>query len=189
MALDSTATQLPTVGHVLTGTVGATRPTLTQLTTFATGIGTLPTGFTELGHTDRDDVFAFGQDDGDTEIKGSWQSPTLREIVTSVAVDYFVIKTMQLDNANLALYYGGGDIITANEFALPASAANAEKAVAVVMVDGTTVTTFYVPRCSIRREDAPEFAVDDLTKFPLRFTVLSPTSGAKAFWIADNLGA
>lgn len=189
MSLDDDALIIPSLGYYLTGLTTATQPTATQIGTFVTSGGvTLPTGFTQLGHTDLDDIFAFGQDDGDSEIKGSWQNKTLREIITSEAIDYFVAKALQFDNETLSLYYGGGDATVAKEFALPDSPTSQERAVAVVLVDGTDWAAFYAQRTSIKREDAPEFATDDFAKLPLRFTILKKSGSKKAKWIGDNFG-
>lgn len=124
MSLDDDALIIPATGHYLVGATTATQPTYTQIAAFVASLSgsiTYPTGFTNLGHTDLDDIFAFGQDDGDTEVKGSWQNKSLRELVTSEAIDYFVAKAMQFDNEILSLYYGGGDATAAHEFALPDS--------------------------------------------------------------------
>lgn len=193
MPLDDDALVIPATGHYLTGATSATQPTYTQIGTFvstvlAGGTVTYPTGFTNLGHTDLDDILAFGQDDGDTEVKGSWQNKSLRELITSEAIDYFVAKAFQFDNETLTLYYGGGTISTAHEFALPDSPGTQERAVCIVLIDGTDWVAFYAQRSSVRREDAPEFATDDFGKFPLRFTILKKSGSPKAKWIGENLG-
>lgn len=191
MALDDAAVLLPGKAHIWTGTVGtATKPTLAQLQTFAGDTATIPAGWADIGHTDLDDVLAFGQEGGETEVKGSWQNPSLRETTTAEAVDYYVIKSLQvLDNDALTLYFGGGDATVANEFALADTPAPQERAAVVVFLDGSTPLGFYTPKVSIRREDAIEVASDDWVKMPLRFTVVKASGQKKAIWIADKLGA
>jgi hypothetical protein len=186
MAQTDAATQVAGHGHVWLGTVGvATKPTTTQLATFASN-GTVPSGWTSMGHTDADDVLSFGQDGGDTTTLRSWQSDALRT-TTDAVTDYFTINSLQiLDKTVLALYYGGGDAATTNEFSLPTAPVATEKAVTVVILD-TTPAAFYVPKASIIRDDAFEFATDGLTTVPLRFTML--TSGStKGIWISTQLG-
>ena len=188
MPLDDTAVFIPSIGHYLTGATTATQPTQTQINTFISA-GTLPTGLTELGHTDAEDIFAFGQDDGDSEVKPSWQNKSLREIVTAQAIDYFVAKAMQLlDNDVMSLYYGGGDATGTGMYKLPDSSTPQERSTLVVLSDGTNNAGFWVQRTSIRREDAIEFATDDFTKIPLRFTVLKKSGSPKAVWIHPDLG-
>lgn len=191
MALDDNAVLVPGKAHILIGTVGSTtKPTLAQLNTFAGDTSSVPAGLTDVGHTDLDDVLTFGQEGGETEVKGSWQNPSLRETTTAEAIDYYVIKSLQvLDNEALELYFGGGDDTVANEFALPDSPAPQERAACVVFLDGSTPLGFWTPKVSIRREDAIEVASDDFTKLPLRFTVVKASGEKKAIWIADKLGA
>jgi hypothetical protein len=191
MALNDSAVLVPGKGHILTGTVGsATQPTLTALTTFANNTATLPTGWTDLGHTDIDEILTFEQEGGETEVKRSWQNTALRETVTETAVDYFVAKSLQLiDNTILSYYYGGGDATVADEFSLPDSATATEKAVTVVFIDGSTVVGFYCPKVSIRREAGIELAFDDFTKVPLRFTVLQASGAKRGKWLHASLGA
>lgn len=191
MAVDDNAVLVPGKAHIWTGTVGtATQPTLAQLTTFAGDTATVPAGWTDIGHTDLDDVLTFGQEGGETEVKGSWQNPSLRETTTEEAIDYYVVKSLQvLDNEALALYFGGGDATVADQFSLPDSPAPQERAAVVVFLDGATPLGFYTPKVSIRREDAIEVASDDFMKLPLRFTVVKATGEPKAVWIGDKLGA
>lgn len=190
MALEDTATQIAGLGSVWTGVVGtATKPTTTQLATFVSA-GTVPTGWTNLGHTSIDDILAPGQDGGDSEVKGSWQNPSLRTVITSTAVDYFVIKSLQVvDNTVLSLYYGGGDATVADEFGVPDSPVATELATCIVIVDGTTPTAIYMPKASWLREDSMEFATDDFTTAPLRCTALKYNTNKRIYWISDALGA
>jgi hypothetical protein len=186
MAQTDAATQVAAHGHVWLGTVGtATKPTTTQLATFSSA-GTVPSGWTTMGHTDAEDVLAFGQDGGDTTTLKSWQSDALRTTTESVT-DYFVVKSLQvLDKTVLSLYYGGGDATTTNEFSLPTAPVATEKAVTVVILD-TVPVAFYCPKVSIIRDDAFEFATDSLTTVPLKFTMLTVGS-TKGIWISTQLG-
>lgn len=188
MALTDTAVVLPGTGHVLLGTTGATRPTLAQLEAFVAS-GTAITGFTDLGHTDLDDILTFGQDGGDSEVKGSWQNPQLREVVTEAAIDYLVIRALQLrDNTVLALYHGGGDVSVENEFAWPDVSTPQERAITIVMIDGDTPVALWAPKASIRREDSIEVSADEFAALPLRLTLLKQTGSPRAVWISDGLG-
>jgi hypothetical protein len=189
MAVTDAAVILPSIGHVWTGTVDtATKPTVEQLATFSSA-GTVPSGWTDLGHTSLDNILTFGQDAGSTSVKGSWQNSALREIVTQQPVDYFTVQSLQLLDADvLNLYYGGGTPGT-DEFATPDTTTPVEKAVTLVMLDGATELAFYCPKASIRADSEMAFASDDFTKIPLRFTPLKHSTNAKSYWIADGLGS
>lgn len=188
MAQTDAAVLYPSLGYVWTGVVGtATKPTTSQLATFLSA-GTVPSGWTTLGHTDLDNVLTFGSTGGDTTVKGSWQNASLREITTSTKVDYFDVKSLQLLDATvLSLFYGGGTSTT-NEFAIPDTSSTTNMATTLVMVDSTTVVALYVPKASIKAAGDLEVAADDFVKVPLRFTPLKYSTNAKSTWISTVLG-
>lgn len=186
MAQDDDLVLIPGTGAIWTGTVGtATKPTLTQLNTFAAA-GTMPSGWTNLGHTSLEDLPAPGRDGGDVTTLGSWQSASLRS--RQDAVTRFIdVKSLQiLDNAVLELYYGGGDFTDPNEFILPVSSSPVEKAVTVVINDGGTVLALYEPKMSIIGVDEFELDPEDFATVPLRFTHLDGATAAR--WIGADLG-
>lgn len=189
MAQTDSAVLRPGTGHVLVRAVGGpTKPLYSALQTFATDTSVGLIGWTDIGHTSLDDLPTFGQDGGDTEVKGSWQNQSLREIITAAAVDYITIKPLQVDNATLAMYYSGGTFGSANTFDLPDSAGSTEKALLIVFLDGTNPVGFHAERTSVRRDDAIEMANDAFSTFPLRFTLLKATGLPKASWIAPTVG-
>ena len=189
MALDATAVMLPGIGHVLYGTAGsAAKPALSALTTFAANTATLPTGFTELGHTDLSNVLTWNSTGGSTTVKGSWQNASLRQVVTT-ATTSFTINSIQTDNTVLNMFYGGGDITVANEFSVPDTTTPVNKAILIIMLDGTIPTALYVNTCSIVGSGTPTFGSDAFTLWPLEFTPLKNGSNPKMTWIADQLGA
>lgn len=190
MAMDDNAVLIASNVHILTGVVDtAVKPTLAQLNTFAADLDTPPVGWTDLGHTSLENVTAFGQDGGETEVKGSIQNRALRELITEAAVDYFTANSLQiLDNEVLSFYYGGGDSSVADEFALPDNPAPVERALCAVFLEGTDVVAFYASKASIRREESIETPSDDFMEAPLRFTPLKQTGQPKAIWIGEGLG-
>lgn len=190
MALTDDAVLVPGVGHIFTNPTLGSKWTLAQLNTYQSA-GTVPASWVELGHTDLDTIVTFAQDGGDTTTKGSWQNSALRTVITTATVDSFTVNAEQiLDDDILTLYYGGGDnSTTAGEFALPDAPAATERAVMLVMLDGTTPLGFAVPKASILRADSATFASDDFAKFPLKFTLLQQSGMKRAYWINDALGS
>lgn len=188
MAQTDGAVLYPSLGYVWTGVVGtATKPTTSQLATFVSA-GTVPSGWTTIGHTDLNNVLTFGSEGGDTSVKGSWQNASLREITTSTLVEYFDVKSLQvLDKTILSLYHGGGTAAS-NELATPDASTATELATTLVMVDGTTSVALYCPKASIKKAGDMEFASDDFVKVPLRFTPLKYSTNAKSYWISTVLG-
>lgn len=189
MALDDSAVLVPGQGHIFLNAVGTTRWTWAQVLAYATA-GTIVATWDELGHTDLDDIMSFDQSGGDTAVKGSWQNPSLRQVITSAVVDSFTLGAEQiLDNNVLTLYYGGGDISAPNEFGLPDAPAPQEKAALVVFLDGATPLGLAIPKVSILRADNLDLANDDFIKAPLQFTILKATGLRRAYLINDKLGA
>jgi hypothetical protein len=190
MTLDNTAVMRPGTGHFLLRTASTASPSFADLEAFVADTTDLPTGCVDLGHTSLNDVLAFEQDGGESTVIGSWQTKSLKEIVTSEAVDYFTTTALQLDNDTLALYYGAGDATVANEWSAPENFSTTEKGVTIVMFDGSDWVAIDCGRVSIRREAGLAPDPEYFLGLPLRFTLLSPSGGVKKLkWIADQLGA
>ncbi|HVV11577.1 hypothetical protein [Amycolatopsis sp.] len=174
-------------GYILTGTVGAAVPTAAEISAFTET--TLPTGFTILGHTSRDDLPEFGFDGGDTENRGTWQNEALKVVVTDPAVEYVTFNLLQFDEEGLELYYGRANTASGNGvYAADANTVDNQRALLIVIVDGAHKVGFYAAKTSIRREDSISLAVDDFGALPLRATILSPGGGASPFsWIDEDV--
>lgn len=188
MAITDGATAVAATGYVLLGATTATEPTQTQIDAYVTA-KTPVTGLTDLGHTSSSDVIAFGQDGGDSTVLGSWQNPSLLEVVTDPPTDFFTIPALQIDNTVLALYYGGGNATVTGKFAIPDTAIPTEQSCLVIFVSANGNAGLWTPRTSIRRDDAINVATDDFVSFPLRFTLLKKAGAAKQTWIRAGLGA
>jgi hypothetical protein len=190
MALIDTSTVIPGVGHFLIAALGATDPTWGDIEAFAADITDVPTGFEHFGHTDIDEVVAFDSEGGETEVKGSWQNPSLREVLTDAAVDYLVFRSLQVrDNDALTLFYGGGDVSVANQFGLPDNPAPQERYLVLVMMDAYGPIALRVPKASLRREGAMQVDRTDFIKMPIRATYLQASGKRRAYWMAEELGA
>lgn len=190
MALTDSAVVIPAVGHVFTHLTAGTDPwSLAQLNTFISA-GTVPSGWLELGHTNLDSPVSFDQSGGDTEVKGTWQNPALRQAVTSAVVDSFTVPAEQvLDNDVLKLYYGGGDASVANQFDIPDVPTPQERACMVVILDGAVPLGWGFPKVAILRADNLSVDPTDFLKAPLLFTVLKFTGKTRMRWVNDALGA
>lgn len=185
--LDTAALHIPGTGAVIIGTVGATEPTLTQLTAFAT-TGAAITGWTIAGAASADDLPAPGRDGGDSTSKYIWNKADPVRTTTDQVTSFWDVNLVQLDNIVMSLYHGGGDYSNANRFIGPASPVATEKAVTFVMNDGGTVIGQYNPRMSIIGTDEIELDREEFTVVPLRFTRLAPTSGPSFVWIGAKFG-
>lgn len=128
-------------------------------------------GWEPIGHTGQDDLPEFGYDGGDTETKGSWQKKTLKEIVSEAPVDYVTVKALQFDSKTMELYYGKNASKTPGVFAIDdAGQSGVERAVMIVVVDGSFKIAFTAAKASIRRDESISLSTEDFSVLPLRAT-------------------
>lgn len=145
-------------------------------------------GWRNVGHTSRGDLPEFGYDGGDTEVKGTWQNESLREVVTDPVADYLTLMLHQFDTESFELYYGSNASVTPGVFSVAnGSGTPVEKALLVVIVDGDNKVAFYSPKASLRRDDAISLSADEFAQLPVRATFLKHLSAPKFDWIAEDL--
>lgn len=150
-------------------------------------VGT-PNGWSALGHTSRDDLPEFGFDGGDTEVRGTWQNESLREVVTKPIADYLTLWLAQFDQETLELFYGEDASSTPGVFGVRGGTpVPAERALWLVIVDGDTKIGFYAPKTSIRRDDSIQLAVDEFATFPVKATFLKFGSSNVFEWVNAEL--
>lgn len=194
---------LTTVGSgyaTVTGTNATSGLTLTitkEFTGSISGSGSSLTGGTlavvtsswkNIGHTSRDDLPEFGFDGGDTEVKGTWQNESLREVVTDPVADYLTLMLHQFDTESFELYYGANASTTPGVFGVAnGSPAPIEKALLIIIVDGDSKIGFYSPKASLRRDDSISLSADEFASLPVRATFLKHLSTSKFDWIAQDL--
>lgn len=169
-----------TANSQLTGASGAV--TLTVSAPYAAGV------WTSVGHTSRGDLPEFGYDGGDTEVRGTWQNESLREVTTKPIADFLTIFLQQFDIQSFELYYGKDANPTSGVFGVAGgNPVPVEKALFIVIVDGDTKIGFYAPKASIRRDDSVQLAVDEFASLPVRATFLKYGAANKFEWISQEL--
>lgn len=145
-------------------------------------------GWNPVGHTSRGDMPEFGFDGGDSEVKGTWQNESLREVVTDPIADYLTVFLHQFDTGSFELYYGVDASSTPGVFGVAnGNVAPVEKAFLVVIVDGNNKVGFYSPKASVRRDDSIGLPVDEFASLPIRATFLKYGAQNKFEWINQDL--
>jgi hypothetical protein len=191
MTMTDGAVILPGRGYLsLHDTPGTASPFATQAELDAIDLDTdaWATGWKNMGHTSRDDTVSLAKDGTDPETKGTWQKPNLRQTPGSTTWS-LGIPALQLDNNILALYFGDGDITDPDVFHVLPGAAPQEKALALVLVDGSTRAGLYLPKVSVLGDDTPEFDPENFIEFSLKATVLDMTgSSGLMSWYRAGLG-
>lgn len=188
MALNDNAVVLPAVGYIYVAAVDTASPTPAQIETFDPTVGLV--GWTQLGHTSRDDLPVFGFDGGDAETLGSWQNASLRRVTTEVAQDFVTFNALQLDEQILSYYYGVANPgSTVGKFDVAdSSVTGIETALVIVIVDGDATVGFHASKVSLGREDAIELAIDEFVAVPLRASILKSGSNPLFSWLSYDTG-
>lgn len=151
-------------------------------------VKTAVNGWAPIGHTSRGDMPEFGFDGGDTEVKGTWQNESLREVVTKPVADFLTLFLHQFDTSAFELYYGADSSATAGVFGVAnGNVAPLEKAFLVVIVDGNNRVGFYAPKASVRRDDSINMPVDEFASLPVKATFLKYGVANKFEWINTDL--
>lgn len=158
--------------------------------TVSSDVATAPNGWTNIGHTSRDDLPEFGFDGGDVETRGTWQNESLREVVTEPIADYLNIFLAEMDLESFELYYGRNASKTPGVFGVAGGTQTpTERALFIIIVDGDTKLGFYAPKASIRRDDSIQLAVDEFATLPVRATFLKYGSANVYEWVSEKLFA
>ena len=182
MALNDAAVVTPAVGYIYVAPVDTASPTPAQIEAFDPTVGFV--GWTQLGHTSRDDLPVFGFDGGDTETRGTWQNATFKRVVTEVAADFVTFNALQLDEQILSFYYGEqnpGSVVGKFDVNNAATAG-------IVIVDGNTHVGFHASKVTMGREDSIELAVDEFAAVPLRADILKSGSNPLFSWLSYDTG-
>jgi len=198
MAINDNAVFTAAKGYVLLAAEGTAAPTPADVAAFdpevgitslaADGIATVE--WDSVGHTAEDELPEFGFDGGDSEVKGTWQNPALKEVITDPAVDFMTFSLHQFDEAALELYYGvTNSSATVGQYDVDdAPTTTTKRALLVILVDGDINVAFHATKAGIKREGAIELDREELTTLPLRATFLKMT-GKKLFsWISLGTG-
>lgn len=179
MALSDAAVLIPGTGRIYLAPVGTAEPTDPDTVPIA------PWG--DVGHTSRDNGVTITREGGDSEVKGTWQNPSLRERRNPVTWA-LTFQLHQVDANSLRLYFGGG-VATTGKFVVPANPVPQEHALYVVMIDGPARVGLHFPKVSIAATDDISVDVEEFLTFPVRATVLSASGSNLLEWFADSIVA
>lgn len=188
MALNDAAVVTPAVGYIYVAAVDTASPTPAQIEAFDPATGLV--GWTQLGHTSRDDLPVFGFDGGETEVRGTWQNASFKRVTTEVAQDFVTFNALQLDETILSYYYGVTNPgTTVGKFDVTdASTSGIDVALVIVIVDGSTHVGFHASKVTMGREDAIELAVDEFAAVPLRASILKSGTNPLFSWLSFDTG-
>lgn len=179
MALNDGAVLIPGTGRVYLAAAGQAPPTDPRDPSDPWQI---------VGHTSREEGLTITRDSGDSEVKGTWENPALRER-REPATWAITLQLHQVDNQSLELFFGAGDIDTPGVFGVNGVGDPVERGLFVRMIDGGAEAGLYVPRVSIGSDDDISIDVENFLAFPVRAQVLQVTGSNLMEWYAAGLGA
>lgn len=179
MALDDSTLVIPGVGYIHTAPTGTSKPA---------DPAAPATPWVDNGHTSEDGL-TINFEISKTK-RRTWRSRA--GVRVSVDEVNFTLSWtgLQLDNETLQLYFGGGDISTADMFGVVKNPSPVERALFIRLVDGTKEVDLYVAKTAIAGSGEATANPEDFTGWPLEAEVLDHAAAAHlAQWFAPQLGA
>ncbi|MFE7106642.1 hypothetical protein ACFU98_35380 [Streptomyces sp. NPDC057575] len=178
MALQDDAAIVPGTGYIYLADPDTAKPTVTD--PLAPGAG-----WSNLGHTNRDEMPEFTREGDDPTTLGSWQNAKLRQ--TSPDVTYgLTFQSIQATSDTYQLYFGAGPEAVQGDgsFRIPASPTPQVKALLMILVDGSSFVPLWHPRVSLLGSDAISLDVENWFSFPISGTFLGSSllNGALGEW-------
>ncbi|GIG63643.1 hypothetical protein Lfu02_80150 [Longispora fulva] len=178
MALSDDALIIPGIGYVYDAPAGTAKPA--SLTNPAAP-------WADTGHTSEDGLkISF-------EISKTKRKTWRARAGVRVSVDEISLKlgwtALQLDNASLSMYFGGGDISAPGAFGVLKSPVPVERALFIRLVDGSKEADIYVAKVAISAAGEVTASPGDFAGFELEAEVLDHAAAAHLMqWLAPNLG-
>ncbi|MER7174198.1 hypothetical protein [Streptomyces mesophilus] len=181
MPLIDEAALIPGTGHIYLADPDTPKPTA-----ITDPLNPGP-GWTNIGHTSRDELPEFARDGDEPETIGSWQNAKLRQ--TSPDVTYAVtFQSVQASTDTYRLYFGAGEeaVQPDGSFRIPARPEPQVRALLFIIVDGQNFVPLWHPRTSLLGSDAVSLDAEAFISFPITGTFLgsSALGGAIGEWAA-----
>ncbi|MGZ3380403.1 MAG: phage tail tube protein [Isosphaeraceae bacterium] len=168
----------------LTGTAtGGVSPAVTVTTSQAAN------GWFNIGHTSREKMPDFGFSGGEYKLKGTWQRKRLKLVQdNAIPADFIKLELEQWDRESLSLYFGDDAANdTAGIFGVDGNFVPVERALLVIIVDGSYKVGFYAPKTAITRDGEIKLPLDDFAALPIKATFLNMGVRRLYDWISSAL--
>jgi hypothetical protein len=133
--------------------------------------GPAPSGWTNIGHTSKDNTAAFSKSGGEPTTLDTWLADQVDTIYASTSWSLGV-NALQFDEDNLNLAFGGF-LDTDGGYVVPSSNPGLDKAIFLLATDGTGKLGFYIPNTSTALGDAPSIDTTKFTELPLSASILT----------------
>lgn len=169
MGVDTTAKFVPGHGTLFSADAAAAFPA-NPLAAF-TLTGTPPAGWTNVGHTSKDNTAAFTRDGGDKTVLDSWLADGIDVIYASTQYG-LTINPIQVDEDSLDLAFDGF-FDSDGGYVVPGANNGITKQLFLLATDGTGKLGFYMANTSISIGDAPSIDPAKFFEIPLAASILA----------------
>jgi hypothetical protein len=183
MAVDPTALVIPGRATVFHAPVNAALPA-DPLTVFDINAENIATGWTNLGHTSKDNTVNFAREGGEATTINTYLADAVRTVYSSVAWT-LNIPALQFDQDVLDMAFNG-DFDTDGGYIIPGAASATSRALFLLFEDGTGKLGFYIPNTTVTLGDVPSFSPEAFTELPLVASIQAanadtiPAAGGKS---------
>ena len=172
--LSNSSIQIAGIGHVYYAPVDTAAPDLYAFT-FGDGTTLSTDGWTWLGDTSSDNLIEFSKDGGDSTVKRTWDRANVRN--SRADTTYTVtINSVNMGQDTINLAFPGSTFVASDNAYDLQLAGSVEKAILVVVEDGSLVSGFLFRRVDLSG-DLPVLSLEDFSEIALSGTLLKPPSG------------
>lgn len=170
MSASDSALIVPGHGTVFFAPPEATLPT-DPLTAF--GIDKVaPTGWTDLGHTSKENTISFSKDGGENSQLDTWYKDAVRVVYGSTTWTA-TVNALQMDERTLDLAFNGELDEAEGRYVIPASSSATTGQTVILFQDTTASMLIYLPNTQTTLGEAPSVSVEGFFEVQLSLSILS----------------
>lgn len=136
--------------------------------------GAAPTGWTNLGHTSKQNTVSFSREGGEKTSLDTYLADAVRTIYSSEAWT-LTVPALQIDGDILDLAFNG-DFDEDDGYVVPGSNAGVTRGLFLLFQDTTGKLGFYIPKNTVKLGDAPSIDPTNFLELPLTASVQSASS-------------
>lgn len=170
MSANDNALIVPGHGAVFQARSSATLPA-DPLSAFVIGQDA-PEGWTDLGHTSKENTIAFAKDGGENSQLDSWYMDAVRVVYGSTTWTA-TINALQMDKNTLDLAFNGELDAVAGRYVVPATAAASTGQTVILFQDTSGSMLFHLPNTQTTLGEAPSVSVEGFFEVQLSLSILS----------------
>lgn len=169
---------IPGIGHVFFADVDTEAMNLDN---FKFGDVSTYGDWTWLGDTSSENLISFESDGGEVTYKRTWDRTQVRATRTPDEISA-TINSVNITRETFELAWPGGDYDDLTKsYKVRTTGGTSEKALMVVMEDGTAIAAFRLPKTDIKGS-FPSLDLEEFMEIPLNVAVLTSTADPSLLW-------